>query len=149
MMSINIYFIFIMKMIQGRFGVGVNKSAGLVHGKWGATSFTSLRTVNGIGSRTDCSTSQQQSTTIDSGVGVAKKRDWDAIEKSYPASNISAPRPNKFFKSRDTTTQSQSSVSQTNLAKSTDNNLHSTTKSIESNGKSNRILKCIKILVLS
>ena len=29
--------------------MGVNKSAGMVHGKWGAASFTSLRTVNGTG----------------------------------------------------------------------------------------------------
>ena len=68
----------------GRFGVGVNKSAGMVHGKWGSTSFTSMRTVNGIGSKIETSSNYQSNNIYDPDVEVPKQRDWPPQEQQQP-----------------------------------------------------------------
>lgn len=87
---------------KGRFGIGGSKSSGIVQGKWGSTSFTSLKKVNGIGSKNDQSITQQ-TYNVDSGIGVGKKREWTSSEITSSVNNASAvsnvPRPKKFFKS--------------------------------------------------
>ena len=110
--------------------MGVNKSAGIVTGRWGATSFTSIRTVNG----TIKSSETQISNSVDSviGAGFATKRNWDAAETTTDVSNRSTvyapPRPKKFFKSRDAVTipQPVSSQSlQTNIVNQNVPSIHS------------------------
>lgn len=112
----------------------------MVHGKWGATSFTSLRTVNGINSSTDQSISQQPNTIADSGIGVARKREWAAQEASQSANNTSsmytAPRPKKFFKSRDTTSK-QEQLPESNLDNISGSKLHENARSLPTTGKAN------------
>ena len=122
--------------------MGVNKSAGMVHGKWGAASFTSLRTVNGTGLGNAHSISQPSKAATDSVASVAKKREWNAAiaEPPQPASiataNLyAAPRPKKFFKSRDTLTQqSQPQLPHANVSTNPSPDLQPTIKSAQSNG---------------
>ena len=123
---------------QGRFGVGVNKSAGMVHGKWGSTSFTSMRTVNGIGSKIETSSNYQSNNIYDPDVEVPKQRDWPPQEQQPKVNNTSvynAPRPKKFFKSRDTAPQSHDKVPEANLGQISDTNTQKKITSLPTTGK--------------
>ena len=122
----------------GRFGVGVNKSAGMVHGKWGSTSFTSMRTVNGIGSKIETSSNYQSNNIYDPDVEAPKQKDWPPQEQQPKVNNTSvynAPRPKKFFKSRDTAPQSHEKVLEANLGKISDTNTQNKVTSLPTTGK--------------
>ena len=112
----------------------------MVHGKWGATSFTSLRTVNGINSSKDHAIPQQTNTIEDSGIGVARKREWATQEVPRSANNTSTlyttPRPKKFFKSRDTSSK-QEQVPESNLDNIKESKLHENARSLPTTGKGN------------
>ena len=112
----------------------------MVHGKWGATSFTSMRTVNGINSSKDHSIPQQANTISDSGMGVARKREWTTPDAPQSANNTStlytAPRPKKFFKSRDPTSK-QEQTPESNLDNISESILHENARSLPSTGKRN------------
>ena len=122
----------------GRFGVGVNKSAGMVHGKWGSTSFTSMRTVNGIGSKIETSSNYQSNNIYDPDVEVPKQRDWPPQEQQPKVNNTSvynAPRPKKFFKSRDTAPPSHEKGPEANLGQISDTNTQKKITSLPTTGK--------------
>ena len=111
----------------------------MVHGKWGATSFTSLRTVNGITSSKDHSIPQQPNSIEDSGIGVSRKREFTSKEAtpSVNASTIfAAPRPKKFFKSRDTTSKQEPTL-ETNNDNISETKLHSEVRPMVPSGKTN------------
>ena len=118
--------------LSGRFGIGGNKSSGMVHGKWGSTSFKSMRTVNGISSQKD-QVLAQQANNADSGIGVARKREWTSPESLKSANIASAannvPRPKKFFKSRDTASKPQEQ--QINAENVSEETLHSSNSRVE------------------
>ena len=120
--------------LLGRFGIGGNKSSGMVHGKWGATSFTSLRKVNGISSSKD-PVLGQQANNADSGIGVARKREWASPEGSQSINNASVvnnvPRPKKFFKSRDTASKPQDLMQQVNSETASEEKSHSILPRVE------------------
>ena len=112
--------------------MGVNKSAGIVTGKWGAASFTSIRTVNGAIKSSETQISKPVDSVIGAG-GLARKRDWDVAETktnevSIRSTVYAPPRPKKFFKSRDaiSTPQPVSSQSlQTNIVHQNLPSIHS------------------------
>ena len=101
----------------GRFGIGGSKSSGIAVGKWGSTSYTSLKKPNGFSSQKDQAVTLQSSNT-DSGIGVARKREWTNSEmpQSLSSSSVanSVPRPKKFFKSRDTSSKPSEQPQQVN-----------------------------------
>ena len=133
--STNIVYIY---LYLGRFGVGVNKSAGMVHGKWGSTSFTSMRTVNGIGSKIETSSNYQSNNIYDPDVEVPKQRDWPPQEQQPKVNNTSvynAPRPKKFFKSRDTAPPSHEKGPEANLGQISDTNTQKKITSLPTTGK--------------
>ena len=117
----------------------------MVQGKWGATSFTSFKKSNGIGSLKDQSVTQH-SYNADSGIGVAKKREWassdiaSSVNNPSGASNV--PRPKKFFKSRDTTPKTCEQMQEINRENISDGKLQTTSVSREESGMP---LSCIKL----
>ena len=123
--------------ILGRFGIGGSKSSGIVQGKWGSTSFTSLKKVNGIGSKNDQSITQQ-TYNVESGISVGKKREWTSSEITSSVNNASAvsnvPRPKKFFKSRDATPKLCEQTQPINTENVSEIKLHSTSRSIVETG---------------
>ena len=110
----------------------------MVHGKWGATSFTSLRTVNGINSSKEQSIPPPPNSISDSGIGVARKREWTVPDAPQAVKNTStlyaAPRPKKFFKSRDTTSK-QEQISESNVDNISETNLQENARPLPSTGK--------------
>ena len=126
-----------MYYISGRFGIGGNKSSGIVQGKWGSTSFTSFKKVNAIGSKND-QPMTQQAYNVESGIGVGKKREWNSSEITSSVNNASAvnnvPRPKKFFKSRDATPKLCEQTQPMNIENASEIKLHSTSRSIVETG---------------
>ena len=120
----------------------------MVHGKWGATSFTSLRTVNGTGSTKDHSLYQQSSAISDSGIGVSRKRDWPSAEPTLPVDNsaalFTAPRRKKFFKSRDTDSQQQEKTNESNIENINETKISKSIRSQPAIGKANQSVKYIR-----
>ena len=117
----------------------------MVQGKWGATSFTSFKKSNGIGSLKDQSVTQQPY-NADSGIGVAKKREWASSDISSSVNNPSVasnvPRPKKFFKSRDTTPKTYDQMQELNRENISDVKLQTTSVSREESGMA---LSCMKL----